>query len=105
MDNYTSIEDFTLAISHITQDEDGCYTWDFFNSLLDSSAAPYEGLDPVSRVASGKFRTSPEGRGVWRWSEYLCDWVQIVEDCYFSLACEPSIQQRRLAALHTEPEW
>lgn len=105
MDNYSSIEDFTLAISHITQDEDGCYTWDFFNSLLDSSAAPLEGVELLSFLASGKFRTNSEGRGVWRWSEYLCDWVQLENPFRFSLVCSPSEQVRRLAALHTEPEW
>ena len=94
MDNYTSIEDFTLAISHITQDEDGCYTWELL-------ASPIGDAHGGRLYRPGKFRTDSEGRGVWRWSEYLCDWVQVMETCHFSLVCAPSVQRQRVTALHT----
>lgn len=100
MDNST-IKDFALAISRITRDSDGCYTWELFNSLYKSSAAPLEGVELLSFLASGKFRTNSEGRGVWRWSEYLCDWVQLENPFQFSLVCSPSEQVRRIVALHT----
>ena len=93
MDN-SSIKDFTLAISRITQDDEGRYTWEFYTSQIEE---PYT----ISRFSPGKFRTNPSGRGAWRWSEYLCDWVQVMEVCHFSLVCAPSERCRRVVALHT----
>lgn len=93
MENYTTIKDFALAISRITQDEDGRYTWETFAPMFEE---PCE----FAQCSPWKFRTNPDGRGVWCWSEYLCDWRPIRSPYEFSLVCEPSEQVRRVVALH-----